>query len=842
MLRREGDAALQNHTSEANEPETDEPSFFSSTTIALVNSLCRLTLGKRIQLSAEEASKGGQAFDEDEDEDADVEISPLLSYLARPDTCWGMPPSIRALRVIQDLFLGLMAVMDTQRFAKQLASCLSQDLAQHKNFRGGRGGGGLLSLQSWLKEFVRRCAAGGKAPREVLPDLSEDEEARIMGEKHTSSSNSGSSHPPVSVPTPGLEKEDLLHLVARVVVLLTRRWTSSYFVIFKERLAVHWAASVPPIKEDKDNNKYDDGAKQEEKACRRSGDDSASGGRAAALPFACTAFLDPFFLQDLVARIRSTSSLASSPDGACALHESTMGRRTKRGRDDDVDEVEGERLIKGSAAWWPSATAPGTLTTLALRDAFSLWRGLPEQRIALPGGLHEESCSSSSSSVFTYSTGCSALDAALHGSAPHKVRPQGYPSTTTTTTMRRGGVRSGCVTEIFGEAGTGKTQLALQLLCMEAARLLCRAVVRRVVATVFVSNAPAVDPESLEALHLWDAALHQMEAPESTSMRPGLPPDDVGGSVSLHKLLLYCVAEDVPAARLPQIAQGCIDKMFHLYFEDADSPWTHGRLPLSGVQAVQQAVREEVTVECVLEKLVIFRVRRGLAEVAELLDARSGRITRMLRAHQEFGADAQAAWSTGLLCIDSIAALSQQTTLETNPHRPNEWEEETEDTSIASLVRLLGDRMLRVSAECDAAFVVTNQIRAVYEDRFVTNADEGRGPLSLHALPTRKPGTGRCGPRPAAAPPTPAVTTPLGLTWAVVPHVRVALRRIQRADTAAARLGGGSCRNHHTIMPNQENGGSASASPLRWMAVESSPYSGPSWAPFAVTAAGVADA
>lgn len=113
----------------------------------------------------------------------------------------------------------------------------------------------------------------------------------------------------------------------------------------------------------------------------------------------------------------------------------------------------------------------------------------------------------------SYFLGCPLLDGLLasHSASPFLTADPRCalllsPSTTSTTTratntmepslppdqadpeilrnrnlVQVGGVaRAGCITEVFGEAGTGKTQWVLQLLCMEAARHAVRAAVWRV--------------------------------------------------------------------------------------------------------------------------------------------------------------------------------------------------------------------------------------------------------------------------------------------------------------------------------------------------------------------------
>ncbi|KPA80329.1 hypothetical protein ABB37_04602 [Leptomonas pyrrhocoris] len=177
------------------------------------------------------------------------------------------------------------------------------------------------------------------------------------------------------------------------------------------------------------------------------------------------------------------------------------------------------------------------------------------------------------------STGCVGLDRALGG----------------------GGFRSGWVTEVYGEAGAGKTQLGLQCLLQQSAHDLCKSA-----AALCLAHNP-----QFAALRLL-----QQQQQQNTQSTQGMVQRcneafHVESVKAARCAVVYLVSEEVPTSRLGPLAAAAVRRavravQLHPLITS---------LPSGIVEAVMRSVRQTCTDTMVLSCLQI----RHIASMQELL-------------------------------------------------------------------------------------------------------------------------------------------------------------------------------------------------------------------------------
>ncbi|ESL07492.1 DNA repair protein [Trypanosoma rangeli SC58] len=183
-----------------------------------------------------------------------------------------------------------------------------------------------------------------------------------------------------------------------------------------------------------------------------------------------------------------------------------------------------------------------------------------------------------------FTTGCPSIDHLLSGSSC--VAGKGAAD---------GGFRAGFLSEVYGEAGSGKTQLVLQSLLQCVAEHLC---------------APWTLSDTLERCP--------------------------GGSTTRGVTALYIFSEDFPANRLAALAEGAVKRAKQKVLR------LSSHLPPAAVDRLKAALEGAVTARSVMTGLHIRRVRT-LKELICLL--RDGILSSAFHA----------AGGRGMVAVDSIA-------------------------------------------------------------------------------------------------------------------------------------------------------------------------------------------
>eukprot|EP00796_Vickermania_ingenoplastis_P000885 gene885-514_t len=381
-----------------------------------------------------------------------------------------------------------------------------------------------------------------------------------------------------------------------------------------------------------------------------------------------------------------------------------------------------------------------------------------------------------------YSTGCAVLDATLRGTGDGSDRrdAEHHQHLHHRDAGRGGGLRSGFVTEICGAAGSGKTQLVLQLLCTEAAASVVQQMVHKFLQEAFpdyfMADRFRVDQEpdrphrafyaAMDNFFRWEGTAPMSRGSRETSSpasdgspsssrvhvegRRSVPNGPAGRPTTLpshpfSRVLLYIAAEEVPAARLHGIATSSAAAAIRRYFHDAGSPLLGGGFPVQMVQEWTSRAAAAVRAEDVLERVLIYRVRGGLEEVARLLQP-GGTVAQMLDGIIGSIGIHPSAGSLGLVTLDSVAAAAQQTAAamddadarrraleDPGEEAEEEWPEgegggmggptqtahaplqhHRRTPSIAALISRVGSLLHDMCRVYNVAVVVNNQVRAVF--------------------------------------------------------------------------------------------------------------------------------
>lgn len=308
------------------------------------------------------------------------------------------------------------------------------------------------------------------------------------------------------------------------------------------------------------------------------------------------------------------------------------------------------------------------------------------------------------SPYYYFSTGCTRLDAALGGA----------------------GFCSGWVTEIYGEAGAGKTQLLLQTLLQQAAfDVAAEAVAEADAAASTVDTMP---------LHLPSG--HRGGDADFSSTRSGC--SDTAASAA-RCAIFFIVSEDVPVARLGPLAAAATQRARRRF---AAQP----SLTAGAVEAVRQALDRHCTVTATLSRLQICHISslsalHGLLRGNLLYAARrlSGSLNRCL------------------IAVDSIAAAALgESTHSVDVSCDTEDDAASPDRAVVS-VGCIATALKQLAVEEQWCILVSNQIRAV------PSASRPHGAALKRSRP---PSTS-----------TAAIAPALGFQWAVAPHCRVLVRK-----------------------------------------------------------------
>lgn len=359
---------------------------------------------------------------------------------------------------------------------------------------------------------------------------------------------------------------------------------------------------------------------------------------------------------------------------------------------------------------------------------------------------------------YYYASGCTAIDALL--SLPlHGLHQQ-----------REGGFPAGQITEICGEAGTGKTHLTLQVLCMAAALEAHRAILH----TLILRDCGSGSPLAQAGMELQEWSENVFGAMRSTAS----PIGDAPSETSPSSALVLLVAEDVPAARLSQLASTAVDCRIHQFFECSESPLAAGKFPVSVVQRWRREVQEQLTTHMVLSRLLVRSLRGGVRELFSLL-APGGPLSTLM-----------AASSGGVLALDTIAAAvewgdEQGVAAEHDDDDGSDNSGRTSGVARNGFVAAIGSQLRHLCESYHTAVLINNQIRSVWlAPAGIESSDGGVGSNSgeLSAASAANPSPLRLCLSPRqyrrrARGVEGLVTTPLGLTWAVVPHIRCQLHR-----------------------------------------------------------------
>ncbi|GET90304.1 hypothetical protein, conserved [Leishmania tarentolae] len=384
----------------------------------------------------------------------------------------------------------------------------------------------------------------------------------------------------------------------------------------------------------------------------------------------------------------------------------------------------------------PASSVLQTCTALSLLRSNSLLRP------RLPVGVDHMATSGTviaATDARTYwcSTGCTGLDQALGG----------------------GGFRSGWVTEVYGEAGTGKTQLGLQCLLQQAATDVCYAAV----ALALANNA---DFTSL-AQKATKAGVWGSNHPAVKCMGVF----DCGTAEAARCAVVYLVSEDVPTSRLGPLAAAAVERAVR-------SLRLHSlinQLPSCVVKTVWDSVENTCTVPMVLSRLQIRHVT-SVSEVLRLLEPlphpQFAQFAGIASPNNTIPNTAQSPRSSSLIdavrvlagshgravvVLDSIAAAVVA----------GQWNMQgvaQPDATVATL----GLRLRLTAMAHNWCIIVTNQVRAI-----PTIARQRQCALA-RIKRTRSPATSTTA---FASLASRTAVPALGFSWASAPHCRVLLRK-----------------------------------------------------------------
>ncbi|KAH9599009.1 DNA recombination and repair protein Rad51-like [Trypanosoma melophagium] len=238
-----------------------------------------------------------------------------------------------------------------------------------------------------------------------------------------------------------------------------------------------------------------------------------------------------------------------------------------------------------------------------------------------------------------FTTGCPSLDVLLAG-----VGVSGSGS---------GGFRAGLLTEVYGEAGSGKTQLVLQCLLHCVARQQC-------------------EECNFNILH-----------------------KDCGSEFKRGVAALYIVSEDFPAARLSSLAAGALE------MEKERATNTVSHLPSSTVARFKLLLDEAITVRSVMAGMHIRRIT-GLKDLMQMLH--DGTLSN---AFHTLG-------GRGVIVVDSIAgaAVTPTSNITTSNNTTSDGVDIGVVPSSSGEVLAVGSLLKTFAVQHGAAVVVTNQVRA----------------------------------------------------------------------------------------------------------------------------------
>lgn len=326
------------------------------------------------------------------------------------------------------------------------------------------------------------------------------------------------------------------------------------------------------------------------------------------------------------------------------------------------------------------------------------------------------------------STGCDGLDRALGG----------------------GGLRSGWVTEIYGEAGAGKTQLGLQCLLEQSARDVCQSA---------VALCLAHDPSFL-------ALLRQSEGGVAQRCANVFGVDRVEAA---RCAVVYLVSEDVPTSRLGPLATAAVRRAVR----GVQLHSLVAQLPSAVVEAVLCSVRQTCTVTTVLCRVQIRRLA-SLQEVVRLLEPAAAASREVdhsisaarLRGHCSLSEAVHLVGGSGgraLIVLDSIAAAAVAGL--SDMHGVAQA-----DASVAAVAT----QLRRAAIQHNWCVVVMNQVRAV--PSAVKSAVQGRS--FARAKRVRSPHAASSAPSSSAPGGSYAMVPALGLAWSGVAQCRVYLRKL----------------------------------------------------------------
>lgn len=295
-------------------------------------------------------------------------------------------------------------------------------------------------------------------------------------------------------------------------------------------------------------------------------------------------------------------------------------------------------------------------------------------------------------SIF-FSTGCDGLDLLLSNGGGASVGRGARASCDETGPYwrRPGGFCSHQLTELSGEAGTGKTLIALQSALTHITRKLAADVLCRYFANVTASDSqePESDggcrPSRHPLAHYWpdvQALLSWLHGGEEGLFQP----DETGRFTDIAQTLrllprrasaiccVYLVAEDVPAARLSSVAAGAVHRVYARLMAFA-APL----LSADMCDGFARELRSELTLETVLNELKV-RPFHSLEELLDLIQlsperavGRQGQLVDVLASLQRCrvplagdsalsagGEPLTRASPSGLVVVDSIAAAAMQ--------------------------------------------------------------------------------------------------------------------------------------------------------------------------------------
>ncbi|CAG9577773.1 conserved hypothetical protein [Leishmania major strain Friedlin] len=340
-------------------------------------------------------------------------------------------------------------------------------------------------------------------------------------------------------------------------------------------------------------------------------------------------------------------------------------------------------------------------------------------------------------SAYWCSTGCMGLDQALGG----------------------GGFRSGWVTEVYGEAGAGKTQLGLQCLLQQAATDVCHA-------AVALALASGADFTSLAHM----ATTTGMCGSRSPVVKC-MEVFDRDAVEAARCAVVYLVSEDVPTSRLGPLAAAAVGRAVRAV---RLHPLVN-QLPSGVVKTVWGCVERTCTVPTVLSRLQIRHVA-SVAEVLRLLEPlphpQLAQVSRTSSPPNVIPNRAQRPRNSNLVeavrvlagthgravvVLDSVAAAVVA----------GQWDMQGVAQADAT-VTALSLRLRQAAMTHNWCIVVTNQVRAI-----PTTARQRQCALAPIKR-ARSPTTSSTASAPSV---TRTVVPALGFSWASAAHCRVFLRK-----------------------------------------------------------------